>query len=218
MDEPSPQQQPAKHTLFVYFPGFCVARVSINLRAKVGELRLFVPAHPSITFMFNGQILLENFSFEFYGVKPYDIVVVVHQAQRDDPARWLSLTRDNESFADRISSIINQKTAREAARLRDFQLLRMERKPKTFRRLCSAKMLRMAKGSGSIFRARRVATNIDYAPPDSPCTDELPSFWGSGCGGTADRESRAPNGIKGLEISQESDESAFGKIQRSITP
>ena len=228
MDQPSPHLPSPKHPILVYVPGCCVARININLKSKISELRFFVPSQSSITFLFNGQILLENFSFEFYGIKPLDIVVIVQQSQQDDSTKWISLTKDNDSFTDRISSIINQKTSREAARLRDFQLIRMERKPKTFRKLCSAKMTRMSNSNSyNIYNlyqdTNSIKTNIDYKKSDSPNTEELPSFWGNNYCSKSDPNLSNRTNEKNLNYNQESDESSFNKIRserinRSITP
>ncbi|KAH0789377.1 hypothetical protein GPJ56_006711 [Histomonas meleagridis] len=163
---------PKKFPLLVYFPGRCVIKVSIYPTSAIANLKRLAP-YDSVAFLYNGQYLIETFSFEFYGIKPRDVLVIVQSNQSGDFSKWLNLTRDTDTFSDRISSIINQKTSREAARIRDFQLIRMERKPRAFRKLCSAKMSRI----GESAKSQQSTTNISYERPTMPSTEALPSFW-----------------------------------------
>ena len=199
-----------KFPLLIYFPGRCVIKVSVLPASTIADLKRLTP-YESATFLYNGQLLLENLSFEFYGIKPRDVLVIIQSNQPSDSSRWLSLTRDTDSFTDRISSIINQKTSREAARLRDFQLVRMERKPRTFRKLCFAKMSRI----GETTQCHNTTTSISFETPDMPSTDPLPSFW--------DRISPTPQNnchknAETMTFTSETEEGSLKQLQRVGRP
>jgi hypothetical protein len=52
-------------------------------------------------------------------------------------SQWINLTRDSESFNESLRWMLDPATAGESARLRDLQLMRLERRPRSMRRLCS---------------------------------------------------------------------------------
>jgi hypothetical protein len=160
-----------KISLHVYFPGRCVAQVSVVATAQIQELRR-LPHSDSVTFVCNGVHLLDNQTFGFYDLRPKDIIVALPCTpdNRDVP-KWIALTHDSDAFGERIACIINQDISREAGRLRDFQLTKMERRPRTFRKLVANA------GRKSPPPGRILETTVIAPQPDSPSRDPLPVGW-----------------------------------------
>ncbi|OHT11804.1 hypothetical protein TRFO_18585 [Tritrichomonas foetus] len=187
--------QSKKISLLVYFPGHCIAKVSVSPRATIGDLRKSTKIQlTSVNFVANGQILNENLTFWYYQIHAGDIIVAApNTTDKSDISKWLSHTREAESFTDRISSIIDPRTSREAARLRDFQMSRMERKPRCFRKL-----------STSIKNQNQCVTaspGLNLVIPDrnleEPSCDPLPVFWANSESCMNTQETRkGDNGLK----------------------
>jgi hypothetical protein len=159
-------------SLHVYCPGRCVAKVNVRPGARIQELHRLIPGD-AVTFVSNGVVLVEKQTFSFYGIRERDIIVSVPCQPTDrEMAKWIDLTRDCEAFSERIASIIDQGTSREAGRIRDFQITRMERKPRTFRRLtnnCQRPLLPL--------RPQKAFRTILPERADGPSIEPLPVFW-----------------------------------------
>jgi hypothetical protein len=162
-------RSPLKISLHVYFPGRCVAHVSVVATAQVQELRRLTRSD-SVTFVCNGVHLLDNQTFAFYGLLPKDIIVAL--PDNHDVGKWIVLTHDSDAFSDRIVCIVNRDISREVGRLRDFQLTKMERRARTFRKLVAS-----ARWTSPPPRMTHETTVI-AAPPESPNCDPLPVGWG----------------------------------------
>jgi hypothetical protein len=163
---------PALLPLGVYFPGRFVVRLSVLPTARISYLRTVIRDSTS-ALIYNGELLNDAMTFAFYRIREFEIIVVVpsHAAVE----RWAQVTRDADAFQERIHFILNEDTARETARIRDMMLTKVERRPRPFRRLCSALDLwpaRPAAGDAAPLR-------IDYPRADGPSRDPLPAAWAS---------------------------------------
>jgi hypothetical protein len=173
MEEGGRRRPRSKIALHVYYPGRCVAKVNVCPDAKVHDLHRLVPTD-EVTFICNGVVLAKGCTFGFYGLREKDIVVCLPvAADSGDVCKWISLTRDSEAFNDRVSAIINPGTSREAARLRDFQFMRMERKPRAFRKLAD----NIQRRAGNHTVEKRSSPTLFLSGPDFPSVDPLPVFW-----------------------------------------
>jgi len=163
---------PDRVSLVVYFPSRAVVRLSVNLAACVGGLRR-VMGLDSCQFVLHGQLLSDALTFRFYNVKENDAIVVVpEQARGHEVDKWVLLTSDVDAFREKIQFIANENTAREAAKIRDEFMTKMERKPRSFRRLCNA-----AASAGRPFVYKPIALNAEYDRPAAPATQALPVCW-----------------------------------------
>jgi hypothetical protein len=172
-----PTAEGAKIYLHVYFPGHCVAQVNVVATAQIQELRRLASTD-SVTYMSNGTILDENHTFEFYGLRPSDTIVALPGAsQSGDLIKWITFTRDSDAFSNRITGIVRRDISREAGRIRDMQLARMERRPRTFRKLLAS----AEKEAASSIKSK--TPTIIGPPAVAPGDQPLPP-WG-GAGGTS---------------------------------
>ena len=119
----------------------------------------------------------DSYPLMYYDIKERDIIIVVPAESLTE--QWISMTRNSEMFKDRVRNIIDYQTSQEMARIRDFQIAKIERRPKIFRRMCSSvnnPMTRTrSKPSFSLSRAPE-------SPPPAPSAEPLPAFWASSCG------------------------------------
>ena len=118
--------------IFVYFPGQWILKASVLKSASTKDLAQFMP-EKDITFIHNGVILNSTLPFGFYEIKPSDIIICVRN--RDLNTQWLSLT-NRELVHERVSEVMDPQVSYELAKLRDLQMLRIERKPKLYRKMC----------------------------------------------------------------------------------
>ena len=194
-----------KIPLLVYFPGRCIVRVTVSPKATIDDLRRStrIPKM-SVDFIANGQILIEGRPFSYFRLSTGDVIVAISKkSENAEISKWMSMTRDSESFSERISSIIDPNTAREAARLRDFQMLRMERKPNCYRRLTSSLKTQLLCDS---FAYQTVV--VDHNINSQPNTDPLPVLW----------DSPPERTLKTVPLPGVSDEDALERINGIIRP
>lgn len=130
----------------------------------------------TVAFIWNGDSLSETQTFRSYGIREKDVIVSV-PSDANDLSKWVTLTRDSESFHDRIASVVDQGTAKEAARLRDFQITRMERKPRTYRKLVMNYERALMESSVVSTPARKSATNLTEMRLEAPSVEPLPIIW-----------------------------------------
>lgn len=151
-----------------------VRMVSARLSGEIKSLQCLWPADSPKKFIFNGSELLENQTFESYGISDGDSIIAVPADQKDtlfSTSQWLNLTRDNESFNDCMRWMLDPATSGEAARLRDLHLMKMERRPRVFMRMCASYMQEEEENRGLKW------TKKDYPIATEPMTDPLPFDW-----------------------------------------
>ena len=155
--------------IFVYFPGHWILKASVLQTASTKDLEQFMPEKDKIAFIHNGIILNRNLPFCFYDIKPNDVIICVRK--KDISSQWLSLT-NRELVHERVSEVIDPQVSHEIAKLRDFQMLRIDRKPKLFRKMCNQL-------NDDI---ESTAPSIPLEVPqkaEKPSVSPLPSFWSS---------------------------------------
>ncbi|OHT00732.1 hypothetical protein TRFO_32455 [Tritrichomonas foetus] len=171
-----------KIPIVIYLPSKYVVKLSVAPSAYVNELRRIITIN-NIDFVFNGTILSGNQTFRSAGLKSGDsIVVIFHKSNSDktyeELQKWLQITQDSESFNEKMQLILNEDNAREAARLRDVFLSKIERKPRSFRRLCLA-VAENNKNKEREVQGNNFSLSIDYEKPEMPSCDPLPIFFTS---------------------------------------
>ena len=133
--------------------------------------------------MYSGMVITKNITFKSLGVKPGESIVLISSKSKsrscdDEIQKWVQITQDMEAFNEKMQLILNEDNAREAARLWDVVLSKIERKPRSFRRLCLAlsenNKLRDAEENEEN-ESNQLST--DYTIPDYPSTDPLPVFF-----------------------------------------
>jgi hypothetical protein len=165
--------EPTTLLIYAYFPGRCVVQIHIEPQWPVSELHRFFPAE-SLSFISNGIQLSDTFTFDFYRLHDKDVIVALPRgAPSADLQRWCVATDDSEAFTDQVGFLVGTGTSREVARLRDYQMIRVEKRPRTFRRFASA--CRNAGQTRTSSAAPCSLTVVDR--PEEPSADPLPILW-----------------------------------------
>lgn len=156
-----------------YFPSRSVVTIKVNLSVRVSDLRKLMHLE-SCCFIYQGQIMCERRPLHTYNIKEDEVIVVISDAQQSPELdKWLSVTSEADCFQDRIRFMVNDTTARETAKLRDMVMTKIERKPRSFRRLCNA-VQALPKRQ---FYNRDIPLNLDYETPDAPSCAPVPVNW-----------------------------------------
>jgi hypothetical protein len=103
--------------------------------ALVSALKHALP-NPDYALIFNGTLLSDEHTLGFYRLQSNDSLVAIPRSSAPDTAsRWMTLTRDMDSFADSIDIVLNPDLRRESMRLRDSIARRAELRPRFHRRM-----------------------------------------------------------------------------------
>jgi hypothetical protein len=161
-----------KIQIVMYYPGRWAYRAKVSLDAHIGDLREVVP-DLKVKFVFNGIILNEVMKFRLYGMKDNDLIIVVDDYDSMNyKRRFEAFSKYSETFTENVFNIINPHTSRETARIRDIQLSKLDRKPKSFRRVVKNQLKIMNR---DVFRPLE-PLNIPEKSLN-PSTLPLPCFW-----------------------------------------
>ena len=128
-------------------------------------------------FVFNGQILSENLTFDFYTIKNNDNLIALHKSEDKKMSynlfHWLNESK-NDSFKENIQMIARKESKTEVARLFDLSLYRMEGHRKIFMK----HMIRNINNVGDNIKSDNINLITDYEIPDEPSFESLPVPWG----------------------------------------
>jgi hypothetical protein len=165
-------------SVFVYYANKYIVKLNMASSDRIGNLRDRVDV-VDCDLLFNGEILMDSVTFQMYGIHDRDAIVAVRRvAQSLDVSHWLSITRDSEAFQDRIRFFFNEQTSRELGRISDVAMLRIERRPRMFRRMCYA--------VESVEEQRpedlQKKLNAYYTGATAPTSAEMPFAWSSSHG------------------------------------
>ena len=167
------QTEPGRVEIRICSPQQPVRIISARLSGQIKALQILWPSSPK-RFIFNGAELIDSKTFGFYGIKDGDSIIALPADQTESvfsTQQWLSLTRDSDNFNDCMRWMLDPRTSGEASRLRDLHLMKMERRPKVFMRMC-APFVNEETAGGSI-----TCTNTTYSSATEPSTEALPVFW-----------------------------------------
>ena len=125
--------------------------------------------------------MVDSMPFSYYDVKDRDILFVCPKSNSAVNEKWATLAKDTDLFREKVGSIIYPSLSKEAARLKDFQMLRMEKKPRTYRRLC-AQFLE-EETNKRLIRSEQKQKHVTIIPEplklknSKPVSETLPVFW-----------------------------------------
>lgn len=159
--------------LLICIPGRPIRFVSVKTNGKISDLQVLFPDSKK-KFINNGIELVESKTFGFYHLQNGDYIIAISN-EKDvlfQSNIWLNLTKDNDNFDEYMKLMVNPALSNEAARLKDLHYVKMERRPRTFRKMCTSFMM-TEKANES---ASENLQSYDIKP-DQPSTEALPAFW-----------------------------------------
>jgi hypothetical protein len=89
----------------------------------------------NVDFIFNGQFLNPDHTFDFYRVQNNESLVAVEPGRQKSHVRWLKLTDEQDDFSNSVRCAIDHKCRGEYLRLRDLRRMRIESRPRAFRHI-----------------------------------------------------------------------------------
>jgi len=119
--------------------------------------------------MYNGIIMAGANTFSFYNVKDQSLIVAVPSS---NDSNWLRSHDVSQHIAEKVSYSSNPHTKKELCRISDLQLSKLERKPRTFRKIIS-----MALQKGAENDIVQKSSEYCLERPIVPSMDPLPVFW-----------------------------------------
>jgi hypothetical protein len=165
----SDNDEGSRMTIRVYFPGSCVAQVSVLPSAEVGELGHFL-GERFVRFIYKGHLLLQNSTLEFYGIQSSDLIVALsNQVDLESINKWRTISEDFDEFGERLACLVNPSFAREPGRLRDLQIMRIASRSRGFRRIEA-----LADAAASATQPKPQETVWRFPPPPRPAVIPSP--------------------------------------------
>jgi hypothetical protein len=131
----------------------------------------------ALHFVFRGQLLSPDRTFEDYGMKDNDPIVPVPIAKGGEAYmnRWINMTGDIDNFQKRVESLLNPNLCPETMRLRDISFTKIEGSARRYRRLMG---FFNAPHEGPSCAATPVSsTNLAFAAATRPCCMPMPTPW-----------------------------------------
>lgn len=161
---------PTRVPLMVYVPCRFVVKLNLSLSDKVSDLRRVLKiGNGQFSLIFQGQLLSDSMSLDAYHIKERDTIVAIPTSKETEVDKWMTITKDVDTFHEKIHFMANEQTAREAGRIRDLIMTKIERKPRSFRKLCESVQ--------SVQRPivpKSIDLVVDYPKLDGPCCEPLP--------------------------------------------
>lgn len=165
------QTQQKKFRIIVIYPGKRISRIYVKEDSTPIVINNYFKDF-DVNLLFNGAPLDGKLSFKFYGIKNDDIIVVIPKNANKKmlSGYWMSLSHDDASFREDVSNLINPKISQEAGKINELRLLKLESKPKAYR-----KFLREIHDD-TLMPLHPMKTVV----PDkssTPSIEPLPCFW-----------------------------------------
>ena len=159
--------------LILYTPNEPIRCVNVKSRAKIQILNTIYGSNTR-SFIYNGIELSTFRTFGSYGMSNQDIIISIPNKPKHAYflQKWLNIAKDNDEFNHKIKSMINPKTASEAARLNDMYFSKLERRPRIYQKLCFKCI-----NSNIKYIHSPIPLNIDSSSTNEPSTEPLPVFW-----------------------------------------
>lgn len=119
--------------IYICSPDHSIKTIKVVPTSKIETLQKLY--QNKMLFVFNGQILSENLTFDFYTIKNNDNLIALHKSEDKKMSynlfHWLNESK-NDSFKENIQMIARKESKTEVARLFDLSLYRMEGNRKIF--------------------------------------------------------------------------------------
>jgi len=157
------------YLVYLYYPGKWVVKAQISSNIQIRELKKVLPIK-TVNLLFSGNILQDSFTFSYYGIVENDAITVVQN--NCDISKFVPISRNRQQINEKIRSIIDPSLYLEMARIKDVQNTRIEKKTRTFRKICS-----LFSENSILDRQSSKESHLSYEKPSLPSTCPLPCSW-----------------------------------------
>jgi hypothetical protein len=173
----NPDVDPERVEIRIISPQHPVRSVSVRLSGQIQALQSLWPDSPK-KFICGGIELMQEMTFAQSGIRKGEAIIALPLCSKSpiaDASLWLNLTRDHTCFNECMQWMLDTRTSGEAARLRDLRLMKMDRRPRVFMKMCSHFLQTDTQTQWGD------ATTIPGQSLLSPSTEALPIFWNVSC-------------------------------------
>lgn len=163
-------------TIYLCLPDHSIKILKTKPSLKIITLQKMYQS--SMTFIFNGQILCENQTFEFYAIKNEDYIIALHKKSKKKISfnlfHWLNESR-NDTFRENVQMIMRKESKAEAARLFDLSLYKIEGNRKIYMKHIKRNMNDILGDNSK--SSENIDLIVDYPNSEVPSCSSLPTLW-----------------------------------------
>ena len=159
--------------IFLCVPSECIKQVKVYKKMKINQLQTIFPEKKK-SFLFNGDLLEEKMTLEFYGIRNHSNIFVIPKTTNKSliSEKWSHLTKNCDEYNENIRYAVIEETKNESARIRDLQLIKLENKSRQYNKLCKNLISNIELDNNDDNISSNIP-NINQTPSISP----LPAFW-----------------------------------------
>lgn len=133
-------------SVFVFVPNKYTKRITVRKGDACGTLKNIF-GHDNTTFLYKGQSLNFDSTFGDYNITNRDSIIALDSGcESTEISKWMSLSRDADDLNDALRKVMSQSSRGEFLRKMDMSSMRLELKPRAFRRLVTRCMNREESG------------------------------------------------------------------------
>lgn len=152
--------------------------IIINKKSKFELVKTVLPKDYDYTFVFKGEIINPNRSFEDVGVKNGNTIIVIkHEKNKEKSidSKWIKLSMDT-AFDKKLQILSNKGSKGEYDRLSDIRQMKYEGSLKIYKTRMHKKYIYTMEESKEESEIK-YNPNHGYVRPTSPCTEKMPVMW-----------------------------------------
>jgi hypothetical protein len=158
-------------TVNVVLPGAGLLHVQVEPQQGISSLASRVRQDRRFDFVFKGQVLDQQWTFDDYNIQDNETLIAINQISGRARQRWMRLT-DDDDFQEIMRCATNAKSHIEFLRLHDVHRMRLESRPRTFRRICRTQI-----GNAADATECPVGSSVLNERPSELSTGPLPVLW-----------------------------------------
>ena len=173
-----PQFQCSKTIIHIFLPNNVILKASALSTATTKDIKQLIHEE-DVIFIHNGIEMDDTMPLSYYDVKDKDILFVCPKSKSPISEKWANLSKDPDLVREKFGAIIDPTTSRKAL-FKDFQMLKMEMKPRIYRKLCSKFIGEETNKRISEEQKRKHVTIVPKPinfKDSKPASEPLPVFW-----------------------------------------
>lgn len=161
--------------VYLCSPTRYIRRFVVNPSKPISIFRKVITDKDTV-FVFNGCVLNENNTFNYYGLDDESTIVILdNNAKNIANNKWISLSEHKNSFNERVKTFLDPKFRSEILRIRDMKFSRLDIQPRKYRKLSafiSAETMSVPEET-----QRQISSTTIPLKLDEPSFAPLPFSW-----------------------------------------
>lgn len=141
-------------------------KIPVSRDGVIKDLKRYLH-HGDFIFFYKSNLLNLESKFSFYDIKDNDFIITTQENRKIS-------VKSLEVFEEKLSNLMNPRTILDVMKIRDSQIAKLERRPRTYRKMCGAvcnsnRYCRINRGTPT--------SNIDLDSLEWSFSDPLSAFW-----------------------------------------